>query len=429
MKSEQQYLNLYFQVHQPRRLRRFHFLDVGSGHNYFDDGLNKEIMCRIATHCYLPTNQLLLKIIEKHPELRVTFSISGTAIEQFERFAPQVLHSFRQLADTGSVEFLAETYYHSLSYFISNEEFIEQIALHKQKLNVAIGVHPTFFRNTELIYSDAIGRIVSELGFSGIYIDGIEKVLNGRTPNSLYRHPEENLVLIPRNYRLSDDIAFRYSDQNWSEWPLTGNKFARWISSIPVNERVVNLAMDYETFGEHKTSASGIFDFLHEFIMAILQEKKFQFVNPSEASRLLPAEEIVSTESAISWADESRDVSAWLGNDMQRDAFDSLYRFHEFIVESSNQKLIDAYRHLQTSDHFYYIATKSGGDRAVHQYFSPYGSPYEAFMNFMNIVSDLEFRVKMEMQRSMSRKVGGVKDLAVRSMNGNSTLIMASSSD
>jgi alpha-amylase len=405
MNSEQQYLNLYFQVHQPRRLKKFHFFDVGSDRNYFDDGLNKDILCRIAENCYLPANRLLLKLIGRHPEVKVTFSISGTALEQFEQYAPEVLRSFRQLAETGSVEFLGETYYHSLSYFIDNEEFIEQVDLHRRRLNSLVGVDPRFFRNTELIYSDAIGKTVSELGFSGVYIDGVDKVLNGRTPNSLYRHPDKKLLLIPRNYQLSDDIAFRYSDQSWVEWPLTGVKFESWLSSIPQDQNLVSLAMDYETFGEHKKASSGILGFLEEFIVAVAERRKFVFVNPSEISGLLSAEEIISSDRAISWADEARDLSAWLGNDMQRDAFGSLYKFHHFISGTGDTKLVDAYRHLQTSDHFYYMATKNGADGTVHQYFSPYISPYEAFMNFMNIIADLELRVKERIRRGLPTRV------------------------
>jgi alpha-amylase len=401
MNSKQQYLNLYFQVHQPRRLKKFHFFDVGSERDYFDDDLNKGILRRIAEECYLPANRLLLKLIDQYPEVKVTFSISGTALEQFAQYAPEVLHSFRQLAETGSVEFLGETYYHSLSYFINREEFIAQVGLHRKALNSLVGVVPRFFRNTELIYSDSIGTTVSALGFSGMYIDGVEKVLNGRTPNSLYRHPEKKLVLIPRNYQLSDDIAFRYSDLNWAEWPLTGGKFESWLSSLTHDQRIVSLAMDYETFGEHKKAASGIFDFLEQFILAVVERKKFVFANPSEMNRLLPAEEIISSDRAISWADEARDLSAWLGNDMQRDAFGSLYKFHDFISSNGHAKLVDAYRHLQTSDHFYYMATKDGADGAVHQYFSPYSSPYEAFMNFMNIIADLELQVKDQMQRGL----------------------------
>lgn len=399
MNSEKRYLNLYFQLHQPNRLRTFPFFDIGLKDNYFDDTLNKNIVCRIAEQCYLPANRLLLKLIRKHPQLRVTFSVSGTLLEQFELYIPEVLQSFRQLAKTGAVEFLGETYYHSLSYFISREEFIEQIGLHRQKINALLGLNPRFFRNTELIYSDAIGKIVSDLGFEGMYIDGIEHVLKEHTANALYRHRDANLVLFPRNYRLSDDIAFRYSDEHWSEWPLTGNKFAGWLSKLPKQERFVCLAMDYETFGEHKKSDTGIFDFLETFILSVLQQGIFTFANPSDIVQRLPAEHILSSTRAISWADHERDLSAWLGNDMQRDAFDSLYRFHEMIVQSGNEKLIQAYRHLQTSDHFYYMSTKKGSDGTVHQYFSPYSSPYEAFMNFMNVIADLEVRIKRTIQR------------------------------
>lgn len=394
MNFQQQYLNLYFQVHQPRRLKRFHFLDVGSDRGYFDDRRNQEILRRIAETCYLPTNRLLLKLIDKYPDIRITFSISGTALEQFEQYAPEVLRSFRQLAESGSAEFLSETYYHSLSYFIDIDEFDAQIRLHRQKLHELIGARPRFFRNTELIYSNAIGEAIARLGFKGMYIDGVEKVLHGRTPNALYRHPQADLVLMPRNYRLSDDIAFRYSDESWNEWPLTGNKFESWLSVLPDDQRLVCLAMDYETFGEHKKASSGIFNFLEELLVAVVKHRKFMFLNPSQVSRLLPSPQIISSNAAISWADEARDLSAWLGNDMQRDAFQSLYKMHDQIMSIGDEDLISSYRNLQTSDHFYYMATKRDADGAVHQYFSPYASPYEAFMNFMNIIADLELRVK-----------------------------------
>lgn len=400
MNSDTRYLNLYFQLHQPRRLRRFQFFDIGLNDNYFDDALNKDIVCRIAGQSYLPANRLLLGLIKKYPQLRVTFSVSGILLEQFELYAPEVLHSLRELAETGAVEFLGETYYHSLAYFISSEEFVDQIGLHRQKLNELLGVNPRFFRNTELIYSDAIGKIIAELGFEGMYIDGIEKVLQCRTPNSLYRHPEADLVLFPRNYRLSDDIAFRYSDTNWTEWPLTGAKFASWLQQLPQHEQFVSLGMDYETFGEHKKHDSGIFDFLESLIVAVSGYEGFAFVNPAEVVKLLPVGQPLSSTRAISWADQERDLSAWLGNDIQRDSFDSLYKFHDTVMRSKNHKLIQAYRHLQTSDHFYYMSMKRGGDGTVHQYFSPYDSPYEAFMNFMNVIADLELRIKQCMQRS-----------------------------
>jgi alpha-amylase len=254
-----------------------------------------------------------------------------------------------------------------------------------------------------LIYSDAIGTAIAELGFRSMYVDGIEKLLKGSTPNALYCHPDKKLQLMPRNYRLSDDIAFRYSDRSWSEWPLTGKKFESWISSIPLQQQIVNLAMDYETFGEHKKAGSGIFEFLEDFIMAILDNNRFRFVNPSEASRLISPSGSLSSSRAVSWADEARDLSAWLGNNIQLDAFDSLYKLHDSVLRSGNRKLIETYRHLQTSDHFYYMATKKGADDTVHQYFSPYNSPYEAFMNFMNVITDLEWHVKKRQLHTQER--------------------------
>jgi alpha-amylase len=394
--TKKQYLNIYFQVHQPRRLRRFQIFDVGSDVHYFDDDLNKEILCRIANECYLPANQMLLALIKKFPGLRITFSISGSALEQLQEYAPVVIDSFRKLANTGAVEFLAETYYHSLAYFIDQDEFIDQVNLHRQKVYDLIGVWPVVFRNTELIYSNDIGKAVADLGFKAVLIDGVERALCGRTPNSLYRHPEADLILFPRNYQLSDDVAFRYSDKNWSEWPLTGNKFAEWLSKTPAHQKFVGLGMDYETFGEHKKADSGIFEFFEQFIKEVVREKQFEFVTPSEAIELIPAQQIISSAKVISWADEARNLSAWLGNNMQRDAFGSLYKFHQAIVNSGNPELIDNYRQLQTSDHFYYMSTKKDQDGNVHQYFSPYGSPYEAFMNYMNVMADLELKVKRE---------------------------------
>lgn len=404
-KHEPPYLNLYFQVHQPKRLAKFHFFDVGSGRSYFDDKSNREILLRIAEQCYLPANELLLKLIRKFPGFRVTFSISGVAMEQFQEYAPSVIKSFRRLAHTGAVEFLAETYYHSLSYFIDREEFIAQMLLHRQKLYELTGFHAEIARNTELVYSDDIGSTLADLNFRGVYIDGIQQVLGGRSPNAVYRHPTADLALFPRNFRLSDDIAFRYSDKNWNEWPLTGEKFASWLHRQGPEEKLVCLGMDYETFGEHKKADSGIFDFLRDLVASVARTGSLTFATPSEVINALSPNETVTTTKAISWADEARDLSAWIGNNMQRDAFDSLYKFHSSIVESENAELIEAYRHLQTSDHFYYMSTKDGCDGNVHRYFSPYASPYEAFMNYMNVVADIELRLKRETRVRNSRGV------------------------
>lgn len=397
--NSKKYLNLYFQVHQPRRLRKYHFFDIGSNSSYFDDILNKHVMVRVAQDCYGPANRMLLRLLKQFPSLRITFSLSGVVLGQLQEYAPSVLHTFRDLAATGKVEFLGETYYHSLSFLTDREEFTHQVEQHRQKIHHLLGVYPRIFRNTELIYNDEIGKVVADLGFKGVYVDGIEKLLKGRRENSLYSHPDENLVLFPRNYKLSDDIAFRYSDRGWSEYPLTADKFFRWLERIPENEGFISLGMDYETFGEHQKANSGIFSFFEQTITKIATDEKFVFVTPSEATEFLPAGQIASTSRVISWADEARDLSAWLGNHMQRDAFDSLKKLHDSIIESDNEKLMEDYRYLQTSDHFYYMSTKKNADGNVHQYFSPYQSPYEAFMNFMNVLADLEIRVRADRRR------------------------------
>jgi alpha-amylase len=391
--DESKFLNLYFQVHQPRRLGQFQFFDIGSDTPYFDDGLNKEIVCRIADECYLPATRMLLKLIEKFPELRITFSISGVALEQFQLYAPSVIKSFRRLAETGCVEFLGETYYHSLSYFIDRKEFMEQVKLHRRKVYELFGFWPKVARNTELIYSNDIGETFADLNFRGVVIDGIESALNGKTPNALYRHPSKPLILFPRNFRLSDDIAFRYSDRNWRDWPLTPAKFSGWLESISSDDQFVCLGMDFETFGEHQKANTGIFDFFQDWISLVVRQGRFTFTTLSEIRGEMSSLQPIATTKPISWADEARDLSGWLGNNMQRDAFDSLYKFHRSIIASENESLIHAYRHLQTSDHFYYMSTKQGPDGNVHQHFSPYKSPYEAFMNYMNVIADLELRL------------------------------------
>jgi alpha-amylase len=390
----QQHLNLYFQVHQPRRLSKYQFFDIGSQTPWFDDALNKSIIRRVAHECYLPANKMLLRLIRKYPHLRITFSISGVALDQLQHYAPDVLESFRMLAATGAVEFLGETYYHSLSFLMEKDEFVHQVKQHRQKVVDLLGVLPMVFRNTELIYSDAIGKTVYDLGFDGIYLDGIERVLKGRPASKLYRHPESDLILFPRNYSLSDDIAFRYSDRSWAQWPLTPGKFVGWLNNIPADQNFISLGMDYETFGEHQKSNGGIFQFIEQSISTLAKLKRFRFTNPSEAIKSISADHTLSTAKMISWADEAKDLSAWLGNDLQRDAFDSLNKLHDAILDTDDADLINDYRYLQTSDHFYYMSTKKDADGNVHQYFSHYSSPYEAFMNYMNVLADLEFKLK-----------------------------------
>lgn len=388
------YINLYFQVHQPKRLRRFQFFDIGSSSSYFDEPLNREIVMRVAENCYLPANKMLLGLIEKYPTIRVTFSLSGIVIEQLKMWHPAALESFKRLAETGAVEFLGETYHHSLACFIDKNEFRSQVEAHRNAIVENFNLVPTIFRNTELIYSDEIAEMVLSMGFDAIYLDGIERVLKGRSPNKIYVHPNNNLLLLTRNYRLSDDIAFRYSDQSWSEWPLTSETLLGWIKHLPEGSDLVTLGMDYETLGEHQSKAGGIFKFMDDLLTKLAQETQISLVNPSEAIMLIKPRGIISSEKPVSWADQERDLSAWLGNDMQVDAFETLKKLLPRVLKSGSVKMIRECQYLQTSDHFYYMSTKRGSDGSVHQYFSPYSSPYEAFMNYMNVLADVEYRLK-----------------------------------
>jgi alpha-amylase len=387
----------YFQVHQPFRLRTYRFFDIGNNCNYFDDFKNKEIMRKVADKCYLPTNALMLNLINKHKNnFKISYSISGTALDQFEAYAPEVIESFQRLSATGCVEFLAETYAHSLSSLISKNEFELQVKAHSEKIFSLFGQKPKVFRNTELIYSDAIGTLVNDLGFKAVLIEGADHVLAWRSPNHIYKsavNPE--LKLLMKNYRLSDDIAFRFSQMDWNGWPLTSEKFTQWLNDVPHGDEIINLFMDYETFGEHQWEGTGIFDFMQVLPSKILSLNNYQFVTPSEAIATLSPIASIAIPSPISWADEERNLSAWLGNDIQDDAFESLYRLENKIRNIKNPEIQRDWRYLQTSDHFYYMCTKFFSDGDVHKYFNPYNSPFEAFINYMNVLSDFEERVNI----------------------------------
>jgi alpha-amylase len=321
--SPDHYLVLYFEVHQPMRLKPFRFFDIGSHSSYFNEDLNKDIIRRVAMECYLPANTLLLKLLGQYPNIKVAFSISGIMLEQLEEYAPEVLDSFRFLALTGRVEFLAETNYHSLASIMSGDEFETQVLEHAEKIQHYFGNRPNVFRNTELIYNDEIGTRVRHMGFQGIFCEGVDRLLNGRSPHHLYQHPEHELKILLRNYRLSDDIAFRFND---GRNKLTVETYMSWLKAIPKEEKLVNIAMDYETFGEHHRRQDGILKFLEDFLIAVSRTTRFKMVAPSEAIRIVKSTDTFSTTDYISWADEERDLSAWLGNDMQRDAFDSMIK-------------------------------------------------------------------------------------------------------
>ena len=386
---------LYFQVHQPNRLRLYRFFDIGKDSHYYDDFANRTILRRVAQKCYLPMNALLLELIEANKgAFKVAFSISGSVLEQFDRYAPEVIESFRKLAQTGSVEFLSETYYHSLASLASPIEFKNQVLKHKEAIEHYFGVTPKAFRNTELIYSDAIGEMVYDMGFKTMLTEGAKHVLGWKSPNFVYSCAQaKNLKLLLKNSSLSDDIAFRFSDRGWSEWPLTGEKYLSWLKTAAQNDEIVNLFMDYETFGEHQKAASGIFDFMKFFPEVVLKDGEFEFVTPSQATKKHRPVAELDVMDPISWADEERDVTAWLGNELQNDAFNKLNDQAEKLALLNDEALWSDFGHLQESDHFYYMCTKFFSDGAVHKYFNPYDTPYEAFINYMNVLSDFILRV------------------------------------
>ena len=383
----------YFQVHQPWRLKTYRFFNMGNDHNYLDDFTNRSIMQKVARQCYLPMNALLLNLIEENKgAFKCSFSITGSAIEQFKAYAPEVLESFKKLAATGCVEFLGETYSHSLSSLYSVDEFKSEVKLHSAMLKEEFGVKPTAFRNTELIYSDDIAKAVEGMGFKTMLAEGAKHILGWKSPNFVYTDAVDNkLRLLLRNYKLSDDIAFRFSNEGWPEWPLSADKFAQWVASETGD--VVNLFMDYETFGEHQKASTGIFDFMKALPAALLATGELEFATVSEASKKLQPVAVLHCPHTMSWADEERDVTAWLGNDLQNEAFAKLYALASKVKKAKNKDFEYVWHFMQNSDHFYYMATKWFSDGDVHSYFNPYGSAYEAFINYMNVLADFEIEL------------------------------------
>ncbi|MBI9068933.1 MAG: glycoside hydrolase family 57 protein [Salinivirgaceae bacterium] len=389
------YLCLYFQVHQPFRLRNYSFFDIGNNHYYYDDYLNESVLQKVAQKCYLPTNELLLQLIKKHGnKFKITFSITGIALDQFELYAPEVIESFKRLADTGNVEFLAETYSHSLSSLKDSGIFKQQIIDHSARIEELFNVKPKIFRNTELIYSDQIGAEVYNLGYKGMLTEGAKHILGWKSPNFLYYNAiEPKLKLFLKNYKLSDDIAFRFSDQGWKDYPLSPQKYISWLNELNEKEELVNLFMDYETFGEHQWAETGIFKFLEELPEAVINDGNFAFETPSNIIKKLQPIAIANVPFPISWADEERDLTAWLGNDMQNEAYEKLYKLSDKVCQIDDDELQQDWEYLQTSDHFYYMSTKWFSDGEVHAYFNPYKTPYDAFINYMNVLSDFALRV------------------------------------
>ena len=392
-------ITLYLHVHQPWRVRDYSIFDTANAHDYFDgsgddDRNNAKVLRKVADKAYRPMNELLEKLLAKHPEFKVSLSITGTFIEQAERWAPDVLESFKRLVDTGRVEIISETYYHSLAFFYSREEFVRQVEIHKQKIRDLFGVETSVFRNTELAYNDELAKWADDYGFKGILAEGWDPILEWRSPNHLYRPAgTKNISLLLKNYRLSDDLAFRFSNKAWEQWPLTADTYSQWANASITDSPLVNLFMDYETFGEHQWEDTGIFDFFEDFVSKWLSNPENTFYTVSEAiDANEPAGEI-SMPRTVTWADTERDLTAWLGNTMQQEALRHLYALEHDILRTNEIELIADWRKLQTSDHVYYMCTKWFSDGDVHAYFSPYESPYDAFLYFMNALRDVRFRL------------------------------------
>lgn len=380
-----------FQVHQPSRLRRYTIFDTDR--NYFDGFRNSEIVRKLSQKCYLRANRLMLDLVRRHRgEFRIAYSLSGVVLEQLERYAPEVIDLFKQLNDTGCVEFLAEPYYHSLSFLYSRDEFVEQVRQHGEKIWALFRQKPSVFSNTELIYNNDLAHFVSDLGYRGLLSEGVGQVLATRSPNHLYRPlGTSDTVLLLRNAQLSDDIAFRFCDHAWPEWPLTADKFARWIGRI--DGEVVNLFMNYEAFGDRLPGDCGIFDFLAHLPETVLEKGNVTFKTPSEAIEAHPVSGDCDVPHMISWADSERDLSAFLGNAMQSNALHELYRLEREVKATGDPQLIQDWRFLQSSDHFLYMSTKQTSDGAVHKFYNPYDSPYDSYINFMNVLDNLRLRI------------------------------------
>ena len=393
-------ITLYLHVHQPWRVRRYSIFDTAQRHDYFNDQdhsserNNRYILEKVADKSYRPMNALLEKLLERHPEFKLSLSITGTFIEQCEQWAPDVLASFQRLVDTGRVEIVAETYHHSLAFFYSHDEFERQVALHEQKIQELFGVKPTAFRNTELAYNDELAKWADNHGYKAILAEGWDKVLGWRSPNYLYKPANTHQIgLLLKNYRLSDDVAFRFSDKQWPQYPLSADTYTEWAETALNNGPLINLFMDYETFGEHQWEDTGIFPFFEQFVGRWLSGGQHTFYTVSEAATTFSPAGDISMPETVTWADTERDLTAWLGNGMQREAMRYLYSMEDDIIRTGDLGLIADWRNLLTSDHVYYMCTKWFHDGDVHAYFSPYDSPYDAFLYVMNVIRDLRYRL------------------------------------
>ena len=389
----------YFHVHQPFRVKRFRVFDIGNDTEYFNDSSetdlnNKRIAEKVADKSYRPATAVLQELLDNHPEFRFALSFSGTALEQFEAYTPDVLESFQKLVASGRVEILADTYHHSLAFFYSQPEFERQVALHAKKIKELFNYTPKVFRNTELSYRNDLAHWCDSHGYKGIMAEGWDKYLGWRSPNFVYTPiGAKNIKVLLKNYKLSDDVAFRFSNQGWESWPLSAETYADWIHSHHGDGQTINLFMDFETFGEHQWEDTGIFNFLRALPSTLMKRSDTTFLTPSETIDAYDSVGEFDVPDILTWADTDRDLTAWIGNDIQRDAIHATYALESDVLKTQDEELIETWRKLQTSDHFYYMCTKWFQDGDVHAYFSPYESPYDAYIAFMNSLSDLQLRV------------------------------------
>lgn len=399
----------YFHVHQPYRIKKFRVFDIGNDTEYFNDNgpsdlNNRKIIEKVANKSYRPTNKILKQLLDEHPQFRFALSFSGTALDQFEAYAPDVLQSFQELVATGRVEVLADTYHHSLAFFYSVPEFERQVLKHERRIMELFGVKPRVFRNTELSYRNDLAKWCEDNGYIGIMAEGWGKYLGWRSPNFLYRPKGcSKIKVLLKNYKLSDDVAFRFGNKDWESWPLNAETYANWIHAHHGDGETINLFMDYETFGEHQWEDTGIFDFLRALPHVLTRHPDTTFRTPSETVAALSTVGEFDVPDVLTWADTDRDLTAWNGNDIQRDALKAIYDMEPLVIETGDRHIIEVWRKLQTSDHFYYMCTKWSNDGDVHAYFSPYQSPYDAYIAFMNALADLQLRVRFLLDERVVR--------------------------
>lgn len=397
---------LYLHMHQPRRVREYSVFDIGERHDYFDSHSpaldNRAIFHKVAHKSYWPMIKLLQKLAAEHEKFSVNLSISGVFLEQCKQYDPALLAEIQALVATGHVELAAETYYHTLAFFYSKFEFTKQVTMHTKAMERYFGVKPTVFRNTELAYNNELGEWAESAGYRAVITEGWDPVLNWRSSHHLYapQHTEKTALFL-KDYRLSDDLAFRFSNRHWAEWPLTAEKYRGWIDALGENEKLVNLFMDFETFGEHQWADTGIFSFFEEFVANWCGSGQ-RFATFSQVLDTHRVADTVDMPNTVTWADSERDLSAWLGNALQQEAADALYKLEPSVLRTGDNDLIHDWRTLQTSDHLYYLSTKWADDGNVHAYFSPYKSPYDGFLSYMNAIRDIRFRIYEHSKKGFS---------------------------